>query len=72
MEERDLQLHQLMLELEGKDKIQDHQSRTLFNLNNLYYPDLIEYTVSCPACRSRVYNRMKKHWEMYIKNKYTK
>lgn len=72
MEERDLQLHNLMLELEGKDKIQDIQTRTLFNLNNLYYPDLIEYTVSCPACRSRVYNRMQKHWELHIKNKYTK
>ena len=72
MEERDYQLHQLMLELEGKDKIQDIQTRTLFNLNNIYYPDLIEYTVSCPACRTRVYQRMKKHWEMFIKNKYIK
>ena len=72
MTEKDLELNELMKELEGKDKILDGQTRRLFNLNNLYYPDLLEYTVSCPSCRSRVYNRMKNHWENFIKNKNTK
>ena len=67
MTDNDKQLKQLMIELEGKDKILDHQTRLLFNLNNTYFPDLVEWTVSCPACRTRVYNRMKKHWEDNIK-----
>lgn len=67
MTDNDRQLDQLMRELEGKDKIQDHQTRILFNLNNQYFPDLVEWTVSCPACRSRVFNRMKKYWEANIK-----
>jgi len=63
MENPEEQLDNLMKELEGKDKILDHQTRLLFNINNIIFPDLQEYTVSCPACRSRVYNRMKTYWE---------
>ena len=68
MENAKERLDELMRELEGKDKILDHQTRLLFNLNNHFFPDLQEWTVSCPACRSRVYNRLKTFWE---KNKTT-
>jgi hypothetical protein len=56
----------LMRELEGKDKILEEQTSRLFNLNNVIFPDLQEYNRSCPACRERVYNRMRNWW---LKNK---
>jgi hypothetical protein len=52
-----------MLELEGKDKIMDEQTTRLFNLNNNLFKDIPEYNRSCPACRERVYNRLKTYWE---------
>lgn len=71
--EKEERLHVLMTELEGKDKITDIQTRTMFNLNNEIWPDLTEWTVSCPSCRARVYNRMKAYWTTSgIKNKYAK
>lgn len=65
MEDR---LNSLMLQLEGKDKIEAHQTDELYILNNYFYPDLKEYNKSCPSCRERIYHRMRHHWEM-IKNK---
>jgi hypothetical protein len=56
----------LMKELEGKDKILEEQTSRLFNLNNVIFPDLQEYNRSCPACRERVYHRMRNWW---LKNK---
>lgn len=71
--DKEIRLHNLMLELENKDKITDIQTREMFNLNNELWPDIAEWTVSCPACRSRVYNRMKNYWTTSgIKNKYSK
>jgi hypothetical protein len=69
MTETEKQLDELMRELEGKDKVADHQTRRMFNLNNIIYPDILEYTVSCGSCRGRVYNRLKKYWQENIKNK---
>lgn len=66
MEER---LHNLMMELEGKDKILQHQTDELYLLNNHFYPDLKEYNKSCGSCRERIYLRMKTHWQTFIKNK---
>lgn len=66
------ELNDLMSELEGKEKILDHQTRKLFNLHNEHYKDIQEWTVSCAACRKRVYTRMKSLWESSIKNKTSK
>lgn len=67
--EQILQLNELMKELEGKDKIEAHQTNILYNLNNYFFPDLKEYNKSCGSCRERVYNRMKSYWECNYKNK---
>ena len=64
------ELHDLMIELEGKDRIDSHQTTKLFNLNNLIFPDLKEFTKGCPSCRERVYNRLKDYWKNNIKEKY--
>lgn len=63
------QLNQLMLELEGKDKIEGHQTDMLYNLNNYFFPDLKEWNKGCPSCRERIYLRMKSYWECNYKNK---
>lgn len=55
-------LDELMKELEGKDKILEHQTRLLFRLNNHIFPDLKEHNMGCAACRGRIYNRMKDYW----------
>lgn len=55
-------INTLMLELEGKDKILEEQTTRLFNLNNQLFPDLKEWNRSCPACRERVYKRMREWW----------
>jgi hypothetical protein len=52
----------LLLELEGKDKINAEQCDRLFNLHNQLFPDLKEWNRSCPACRERIYNRMREWW----------
>ncbi len=52
----------LMLELEGKDRILEEQTTRMFNLHNIIFPHILEYNKSCPACRERVYNRLKKYW----------
>lgn len=69
MTDTEKRIDSLVRELIGKDKILDHQTTELFNLNNLIFPDLQEYNRSCPACRSRVWNRMLKWWESNLKNK---
>lgn len=62
MNDKEKELAVLMAELEGKEKVDAEQCTRLFNLHNFFFPDLIEYNRSCPACRERVWNRMKKHW----------
>jgi hypothetical protein len=69
MEER---LHNLMMVLEGKSRIESVQTDEMYILNNTFYPDLPEYNKSCPACRERIYNRLKNLWELNIKNKFIK
>lgn len=64
------QIHNLMMELEGKDKILSHQTELLFNLNNTLFPDSKEFTRGCPACRERAYKRVKRYWENNIRQKY--
>lgn len=64
------ELHDLMMELEGKDKILTEQTTRLFNINNTLFPDCKEWTKGCPACRERVYNRLKSYWENNIRQKY--
>lgn len=49
----------LIAELEGKEKITDEQTRRMFNLHNEAYPKNPEYTVSCGACRKRVWGKIK-------------
>jgi len=49
----------LLGELEGKDKIDAEQCTRLFNLHNYFFKDIQEHNRSCPACRERVYKRMK-------------
>lgn len=66
------QLHNLMMQLEGKERIDAQQTTELFNLNNAFFPDLREHNKSCPACRERIYNRLKTLWLNTIKNKMTK
>lgn len=68
MEEQKQLLNILMRELEGKDKITEEQATRLFNLNNNIYPEIQEHNRSCPACRERVFNRMKRYWEVNVKN----
>jgi len=58
------ELNELMLALEGKDKILAEQTRLLYRLNNHYYPDLKEHNMGCASCRERIYKRMKQHWLM--------
>ncbi len=58
------ELNDLMIALEGKDKIMAEQTRLLYRLNNHYYPDLKEHNMACSSCRERIYKRMKQHWEM--------
>lgn len=67
--EQILQLNDLMLQLQGKDKIEAHQTELLYNLNNYFFPDLKEYNKSCASCRERVYNRMSSYWDTNYKNK---
>jgi hypothetical protein len=62
MNEQEKQLAALMAELEGKERIEAEQCTRLFNLHNFFFTDLPEYNKSCPACRERVWNRMKKFW----------
>jgi hypothetical protein len=64
-------LKNLLMELEGKEKILDAQTTLLFNLHNFFYPNKQEYGKSCASCRFRVYNRMKNFYEEQ-KEKYTK
>lgn len=63
------ELNNLMLDLQGKDKIQAHQTNLLYNLNNIIFPDLKEFNKSCPSCRERIYRRLQQYWEQNIKNK---
>ena len=64
------ELNNLMLELEGKDKIEAHQTDLMFDLNNNhFFPDLKEWTKGCSACRERVYNRLRDLWLNNYKNK---
>lgn len=40
----------------------DFQDITLlFNLNNYFFPALLEYSKSCDKCRTRVINRIKEN-----------
>jgi hypothetical protein len=69
IEEQKVLLNELMLELQGKDKIMEEQTTRLFNINNNLMPELREYNRSCPACRERVYNRMLSYWTNNVLNK---
>lgn len=63
------EIHNLMLELEGKDKILAHQTDLLYLLHNIVYPDIKEFAKYCGDCRARVYNRVREYWLANIKNK---
>lgn len=61
MTEREEAIHELttlLQELEGKSKANDDQLRRMFNLNNYFYPQLLEYGKHCPSCVQRVYKRL--------------
>jgi hypothetical protein len=64
------ELHDLMMELEGKERIMAEQTSRLFNINNTLFPDNKEWTKGCPDCRERVYKRLKSYWENNIRQKY--
>jgi hypothetical protein len=67
MEEK---IHNLMMELEGKDKILAHQTTLLFDLNNELFPDSKEFTKGCSSCRDRAYKRVSTYWKNNIREKY--
>ena len=55
----------LMQRLVGKE---DHRHnaetiRELFNLHNVTFPNMLEYSVSCSGCRARVFNRLRQWWQ---------
>jgi hypothetical protein len=56
----------IMIEIGETNYSNSEQTTELFNLNNIIFPNLKEFGVSCSSCRSRVYNRLKEYW---IKNK---
>lgn len=55
----------LMQRLVGKENHRhDAQTiRELFNIHNVVFPNMLEYSTSCGGCRSRVYNRLRQWWE---------
>lgn len=63
------ELEELLKELEGKDRILEHQTRLLYRLHNEMFPDIKEHNMGCASCRERVYNRMVQH---YLQNKTNK
>jgi hypothetical protein len=63
MKELNKDLKILLEELKGKDFIDAGQCSRMFKLNNLIFPELVEWTPSCGACRERVYNRLLKYAE---------
>ena len=62
MDDNHRKLDDLMRELEGKDRVNEQQCTLMFNLNNILFPHAQEHTKSCPACRERVYRRLKEYW----------
>lgn len=63
MEDVFIRLNNIMLEIGDTNYSNSQQTQELFNLNNLIYPDLKEYSTYCGACRGRVYNRLKRYWD---------
>jgi hypothetical protein len=53
------QLNQLIMDLEGKDKATSEQLNLLFQLNNHFFPNQLEYAKHCSPCVQRVYKRLK-------------
>jgi hypothetical protein len=62
MSEEENKLNDLMISIGDSNYIDAAQTRDLFNLNNIIYPDLKEHGTGCSSCRIRVYNRLKAHW----------
>jgi hypothetical protein len=65
MDEKVEQLIKLINELEGKEKASTEQLNLLFQLNNHFYPQNLEYSKHCSPCVQRVYKRMKNLKEQY-------
>jgi hypothetical protein len=61
------ELHELLGELEGKEKATPIQLTKLFNLHNYFNPRHAEYGKHCPSCVARVYRQSKAIYEE-IKN----
>lgn len=56
-------LHDLLIELEGKDKANPQQLVKLFNLHNYFNPRHPEYGKHCGSCVARVYRQSKAIYE---------
>jgi len=53
------ELVDLLNELEGKDKATTEQLNLMFQLNNHFFPQTLEYGKHCSSCVQRVYKRLK-------------
>jgi hypothetical protein len=67
MDSRMKELGDLLQELEGKTNATSIQLNLLFDLNNHFYPNLLEYAKHCTSCVARTYKRMKNHYNTYGK-----
>lgn len=56
------ELKVLLQQLEGKDKATTEQLNLLFQLNNHFYPQTLEYAKHCSSCVQRVYKRLKNYY----------
>jgi hypothetical protein len=58
------EVDELMKQLVGKENHRHppHTIRRLFNLHNEVFPNTLEYSVSCSACRKRTYERLRNWW----------
>jgi hypothetical protein len=68
MDTRMKELGDLLKELEGKTNATSIQLNLLFDLNNHFYPQLLEYSKHCTSCVARTYKRMINHYNAYGKN----
>lgn len=63
------ELKKLLEELDGKQRIKDHQTKKLFNLHNFFFPKQQEWGTSCASCRSRIYKKMLEFYANEIQKK---